>query len=333
MSRVIVVGATGELGQRVCRLLEASSPELTLVRASARGRAQTLQVDVHEAPPQGLLGPGDVLIDAVGPYAHDPTAWVRRCAQVGAHWIDLSERAEFIARVREASQASPCAALSGCSTVPQLARALLRDPLMGEHAEPARVEILLSMGSRHRPSPGLMAGLLGPLGRPLPEQPMARAFGELTRRRLSAGELRWYGRFPCPQLELGCPARFWSGFDRAPLVWALRGLGALLGRVSPQRVAQACGPLARVAALWSPLGTWPGSLRLEREDALGRRWALELRAPQRGLDVPAMPAAWAATRLVGRPRSTARQLDELMSPHAMLQALRAAGLEVRLITP
>jgi hypothetical protein len=330
-AQVLVLGATGELGARVVRLLGLLAPHVPCVRASRRGRGGTVALDVSRPPPAGLLGAGDVVIDVVGPYEHDPSAWVQACVAAQAHFVDLSERPEFIERVARAGEHSPCAVLSGCSTVPALAASLLgamvasappRDPT-------AWVEVLLSMGSRNRPSRGLLYSLLRPLGRALPEDPAARAFRSLTSRNLTSGVRRRYGRFPCPDLGLGCPVRFWSGFDRGALVWALSAVSWLTPWVPSSVLLALAGPLARVAALSSFVGGEAGSLRLERHRHEGPPEVMEIHAARHGLDVPALPGVWAAARLVGHAASSARRLEEVISARQQQEALEASGYEVR----
>lgn len=329
-AHVVVLGATGELGARVVRLLRAAAPDVPCVRASRRGRDGTRALDVRDPPPAGLIAPGDVVIDVVGPYTHDPSVWVGACSQAGAHYIDLSERPDFIARVEAAGAASPCAVLSGCSTVPALASSLLAEMIARAPAGDVttHVEVFLSMGTRHRPSPGLMHSLLRPLGRPLPGAPSLKAFRARTARTLGNGARRLYGRFPCADLGLGCPARFWSGFDRAPLVWALSAASLLLPLLSDRTLVWLCRPLAALGALLGPLGSEPGSLRLERHRAGEAADVVEIHAPTRGLDVPALPAVWAATRLVGVEQAKVRSLSDVVSAEQQRAALTGAGYRV-----
>ncbi|MBK6807558.1 MAG: hypothetical protein IPG81_01410 [Sandaracinaceae bacterium] len=330
-AQVLVLGATGELGARVVRLLSVLAPHVPCVGASRRGRGGSVALDVSRPPPVGLLGAGDVVIDVVGPYEHDPSAWVQACAKAHAHFVDLSERPEFIERVARAGKHSPCAVLSGCSTVPALAASLLGAMVAsappGEQTE--RVEVLLSMGSRHRPSRGLLHSLLRPLGRALPEDPAARAFRSMTTRTLGSGVRRRYGRFPCPDLGLGCPVRFWSGFDRGALVWALSALSWVTPWVPGWLLLALAGPVARVATLTSFLGGEAGSLRLERHRRVGPPEVMEIHAARRGLDVPALPAVWAAARLVGQSSSSARRLEDVIPAREQHQALEASGYVVQ----
>lgn len=330
-AHVLVLGASGELGARVVRLLGTHAPHVPCVRASRRGRGGCLALDVTQPPPAGLLGPGDVVIDVVGPYEHDPRVWVQACAGAQAHFVDLSERPEFTERVARAGEHSPCAVLSGCSTVPALAASLLADVMANESpSDPTeRVEVLLSMGSRNRPSRGLLYSLLRPLGRALPEDPEARAFRSLTTRTLTSGVRRRYGRFPCPDLGLGCPVRFWSGFDRGVLVWALSAISRVTPWVPSRLLLALAAPLARVAAVTSFLGGEAGSLRLERHRRDGAPEVVEIHATRDGLDVPALPAVWAATRLVGNTTSRARRLDEVIDAGAQRAALEQSGYAVR----
>ncbi len=332
-ARIIVLGATGVMGQRLMRLLSSEVAPQHLLGVSRHTRP--LAIDVHAPPPDDLLKPGDVLIDAVGPYRHDPAPWVRACARAGAHWIDLCESDAFAARVRaaKASDAASTSALSGCSTLPALTAALLANMRHGLPDNLAHsAEVALSMGSRNAPSAGLIYSLLRPLGRPLPRQP-GRAWRARATRALSDGTRRTYGSYPCPALGLDAPVSLWSGFDRALLWWPLYAASWLLPWVPDRALAWISRPAAWLATGWRPLGGHEGSLRLAWRDAQGAEVVVgELLAPRAGLDIPALPAVWAATRLRGTAQA-ARSLDALISAPEAIALLTARGYTWHITRP
>lgn len=329
---MLVLGATGQMGARLMRLLgEELKPE-QLCGASRSGpkREGHLRLDILHPPAPELIQATDVIIDAVGPYRHDPTPWLQRCAQVGAHWIDLSEAPKTHAQVRQMSaQFTASSALTGCSTVPAMAALLLKPLLQAATSELARVEVLLSMGSDNPASTGLIYSLLRPLGRPLAAQPGGGyAWHERTTRRLMTGHKRSYGAYPCPELDLGLPVRFWSGFDRGLLWYPLRVAAMLTPHLKDETLMRLSALAAKLVPLWRPLGTRRGSLRLECLDERGAlHKGVELHARSAGLEIPALPAVWASVALLGTTRA-ARSLDELISEEAATADLTRRGYEL-----
>lgn len=325
--KVIILGATGQLGARIVGLLASAQPRIPILGVSRQPSA-ALQVehrsaDVHSAPPPGLIGPGDVVIDAIGPHTHDPRAWVSATLAANAHWLDLSDNPEFIARVQEVSEAKRFAtsAIPGCSTLPALALLLVQ---LRPAAPDEALNILLSMGSDNPPTPSMIHNLLAPLGLPIAAAPGSpRAFHHSLKRVLLSGDARVYGRYPWPRPAVDSP-QLWIGFDRAALATALRAAAKLGIAQALASHAEALTPFAR---WWRPLGTTKGSLRVEWCDAAKVVAAVEVHAERDGLNIPAMPAAWAAQRLLGSQRK-ASQLGELYSPSEAVASLRRAGCVV-----
>lgn len=330
--RVLILGATGQMGARLMRLLGEGLEPDQLCGASRAGPEHEghLRLDVHKPPAPELIQATDVIIDAVGPYRHDPTPWLQSCAQVGAHWVDLSEAPKTHAQVRQLSeQFKASRALTGCSTVPAMAALLLKPLVQEAKGALSRVEVLLSMGSNNPASAGLIYSLLRPLGRPLATQPGGGdAWHERTSRRLMTGHKRSYGAYPCPELNLGLPVRFWSGFDRGLLWYPLRVAAMLTPHLKDETLMRLSALAAKLVPLWRPLGTRLGSLRLECWDERGElRKGLELHARRDGLDIPALPAVWASLALLGTARR-ARSLDELVSEEMAKADLTRRGYKL-----
>jgi len=320
------------LGSRIARLLGSSAPNVRVIPASRRGEAAlgtgARSVDVHDERALGasLEGVG-VLINAVGPYRYDPAPLVRACVEHGVHYVDLAEGPAFIGQARQAAAGASVGVVPGCSTVPGMLELLARPFFALPGA--ARIDAWLSMGSANAVSAALLDGLLAPLGRTAPDG--ARYFGKVETREIGDRRLR-FGRHPAGLGGAPLPVRLYVGFDRAPLVFALRAVAPGLGRLSEATVARLARVGAPLASLARPFGTPRGVLRVEALDAAGRTLAsVEVEAHADGLDVPAWPAVWAVRRLLradslmGGPLSLAD-----LVPHAeALAALRDAGFEVR----
>lgn len=345
MTTVAVLGATGELGARVCRLLQRWVPGVMVVGANRTGSGHTdfpvRRADVRDAGSlAALLRDADLVVNAVGPYGYDPDPLVSACVSSRCHYADLAEDLPFLARLERAARARGAAAagvtlVPGCSTVPGLVQ-LLAGRWRGRD-DVAAVDAWLSMGSRNPVSRGLLTGLLRPLGRKGASG--ARAFTRLSYRRMGDGRRLGFGLYPAPfprsGLRLGArrvPVTFRVGFDRAWLNRALalgaRGLGRLPER-AVDRLAPALLPLARLAR---PLGTPYGVLAVVARDAAGRELgSVEIRARAAGLDVPAAPPVWLARalRAGGRlPAVGVVGLDRVVPLEAALAWFREAGYEV-----
>jgi hypothetical protein len=345
LTTVLVVGATGEMGRRVCRLLQRSAPSLRVTGANRSGRAHPdlpmRRVDVRD---ERTLGPAlegvALVVNAVGPYLYDPGPLLRACVAARAHYVDLAEDLGWLAALSEAAgragaAAAGVAVIPGCSTVPGMV-ALLASRWAARE-EVGSVSALLSMGTANPPSRGLVAGLLTPLGRPAPDG--ERWFTRLVRARISDGRELSFGAWPAPfppeGMRLGArrvPIRFYAGFDRRFVTAGLRLAAPLVARLPLRWIPTLSGvamPFVRAATL---VGTPLGVLLVRAEDRSGRELdRVEVHAAANGLDVPAAPVVWVAQRLAkgGIEGSGVRGLEEVVAPPDALAWLRDAGYEVR----
>jgi hypothetical protein len=345
VTTVLVVGATGELGGRVCRLLRRWTPSVRVVGANRSGRGHpdfpVHRVDVRD---ERSLAPAlrdvSLVVNAAGPYLYDPAPLVRACVRARVHLADLAEDLVWFGAVAEA--ASRCGAGSagvaivpGCSTVPGLVALLAQR--WAARSDVAELSALLSMGTANPPSRGLLAGLLAPLGRPIPGG--ARCFGQIVSaetqdgRRLSGGS--WPAPVPRSGLRLGArrvPLRFYAGFDRRALTWLLRLAAPALGRLPEAWLPGVAAALLPFARALRRLGTPRGALLLRAHDRVGaERGRVELHALANGLDIPAAPVVWLVESLLagGLARGGVLGLEDVVTPSAAIAWLREAGYEVR----
>lgn len=345
MTTVLVVGATGELGQRVCRLLRRWTPAVRVVGANRSGRGHpdfpVHRVDVRdERSLVPALRDVSLVVNAAGPYLYEPAPLVRACVRARTHLVDLGDDvAWFGATAEAASRAGAAAAgvavIPGCSTVPGLV-SLLAQRFAGR-GDVASLSALLSLGSANRPTRALLTALLAPLGRHAPGG--GRWFTQLVSAETSGGRRITAGAFPAPVPQAGLrlgsrrvPLRFYTGFDRRFLTLALRLAAPLLAGV-PQRsvpaLAAALLPFARVVRL---LGTPRGVLLLRAHDRSGaERDRVEVIALANGLDIPAAPVIWVVESLLagGLGRGGLLGLEDVVAPADAIGWLRAAGYDVR----
>lgn len=345
MTTVVVLGATGEMGERVCTLLRRWAPAVQLIGANRSGRGHrdfpVRRVDLaDEAGLRALLSGADLVVNAVGPYRYDPAALLRACIDARCHYTDLAEDLRFLARVerlaraRDAARAGICV-VPGCSTVPGLVQLLAT--AFADRAAVAQIGAWLSLGSRNPVSRGLLTGLLAPLGRKGPDG--RRAFTRTSAFETGDGRRLRFGSYPAPfpakGLRLGggrVPISLRVGFDRAWLTRALALAAPVMGRLPERALAAVAACALPVARALAPFGSQRGVLIVRAEDDGGRELGrIEVHALRGGLDVPAAPPIWVAQRLAregGLPAAGVVGLDRVVSLAAAVTWLREAGYRV-----
>lgn len=334
MRTLLVLGGTGVVGRRIARLARAHGVAERVLAGSRSARgADAIEVDLSDAHSLGRALRGvDAVINAVGPFEYDPRPLVRACAEHGRHYVDIAETERFIEAVRAEAQGASIAAVSGASTVPGLVT-VLAQALASRRT--ARVRAYLSVGTGNEASTTLLASMLAPVGRRMANG--RRAFDELVRVEHGGLGARVYGRYPSGAdgsgISLGradeasrVPLELYFGCDRALYARALGAAGLVLGR-SRALATLAARATVPLVPLVRALGTGVGVLRVEAVGALGEALdAIEVRARREGLDVPALPAVWAASALKGR--TGALRLCDLIEPRDAMARLEAAGFEV-----
>jgi short subunit dehydrogenase-like uncharacterized protein len=161
---VVVVGATGYTGQRVCEYLARRAPQTGQSWAVAGRNAETLaplarahgaagMVTADCTDPAGaaeLAIRGAVVANLAGPYYRRAETLVGACAEAGTHYLDLTGELVFVRglidRFHEAARASGAriAPVAGYEALPfdLMALALLEDYMARHGASPARIDLL-----------------------------------------------------------------------------------------------------------------------------------------------------------------------------------------------
>ena len=345
MTTVVVLGGTGEMGERVCRLIRRWVPSALLIATNRSGRGHpefaVRQADLADrAGMRQLLHEADLLVNAVGPYNYDPTNLVTDCIDARCHYVDLAEDLRFLASVERAARArgaveAGVTLVPGCSTAPGLIQLLASrwaDDLRVE-----RVEARLSMGSRNPVTRALLTGMMAPLGREGPNG--ARWFRDLAPYETGDGRRLLFGSYPAPFPQRGMrmagrrlPVRFSMGFDRGWVNRLLAFGAGFLGRLPEGWVPRLAALLLPFVGLARPLGTLRGVLSVEGTDASGERIdRVEVFAKAHGLDIPAAPPVWVAERLVREgtlPTPGVVGLPRAVEADAAIRWLRDAGYDV-----
>ncbi|MCB9894516.1 MAG: saccharopine dehydrogenase NADP-binding domain-containing protein [Planctomycetes bacterium] len=327
---VLVAGGRGFMGKRIIRLLHETLPDVEVLTAG-RSAENDRQLDVKSPSAEAMRG-ATVVINTVGAFSYDPAPLVNAAHEAGAHYVDIAERASFVAAAR--IKHPVLAAVSGASTVPGLIE-VLAEHWAGQ--PPARVRAQLSIGTNNPASATLLYSMLEPIGRhPDPEAAMddRRFFLRTWARKHHGVGKRRYGRYPGvygDALQVGeseVPTEFGFGFDRRVYTRLLQ-LNAPILALLPRALLRLQATIGAVLApLARPLGTRIGILSLDALDERGEVTdSIEVRASKNGLDVPARPAVWAAEALLKSPRPT-RRLSELVTADTAAARLREAGYKV-----
>jgi saccharopine dehydrogenase-like NADP-dependent oxidoreductase len=220
--RVLVLGGSGNFGARIVRALQGDST-VELLAASRRGApvpgmdaVRLVALDM-EAPDfwarLTALNPG-LVIHCVGPFQGQDYRVVQAALASGAHYLDLTDGRDFVARFfaanDSAARAADRIALSGASTLPALSSAVidaLREPLPMVD----RIELAIAPGQRAPRGVATLAGVFSYLGQPIPvwrNRQWQTVWGwmDLRRLRLDIGN-RWAAVCDVPDLAL-LPERY-----------------------------------------------------------------------------------------------------------------------------
>jgi uncharacterized protein YbjT (DUF2867 family) len=325
--RVVVLGGYGNFGARICHALaDDSGIEVVAAGRSARG-SQSAQLDLvspHFPERLKALAPG-LVVHCAGPFQGQGYHVVSAAMSSGAHYIDLADGREFVARFAAHSDAAARAAgllaISGASTVPALSSAVV-DTLAGRFRQVEEIQVSIAPGQRAPRGIATMAGVFSYAGRPfqwLHDGVPVDAWGwqELRRLRFAGLGARWAAACDVPDLEL-FPARYPGvrtvefraalelGIQHAALwlVAALRRAGI------PLPIERWAGALNRLASLLDGFGSEKGGMLVSvsgtRHDGSRARveWHLTADA-NHGPEIPCMAAILLARKLA-RGEITAR---------------------------
>lgn len=252
---VLVIGAAGNFGARLVRLLCAEAGIAVVLGGRRRGPMERLAgelgvpvriavVDRARIDEAILRGLGvDVVVDASGPFQAMSIAVPAAAIAAGMHAIDLADSREYvtaIARFDEAARAAGVAVLAGASSTPALSHAAI-DTLCAGWTQIDTLRVAISPSNRQPRGRAVVDAILAGVGQPHPvwrDGREERGFGwGGTRRMMFPGMgRRWASLCDTPDTALlkeryrpGVTAEFLASLELSvmhlPLVaigWAVR---------------------------------------------------------------------------------------------------------------
>ncbi len=220
--RVVVLGASGNFGARICRALDGDAG-IELVRAGrqptaawVRERIPHAQLDIAAAGfADALLDLWpDLVIHCIGPFQGQDYRVVRATLAAGAHYLDLADGRSFVAGFTGANDAQARAAnrlaISGASTLPALSSAVV-DELLQRLESLDTIELAIAPGQRAPRGVATLKSVFSYVGEPflwLNKGRWVNAHGWQNLKRVQFGfGRRWAAACDVPDLEL-LPQRY-----------------------------------------------------------------------------------------------------------------------------
>ena len=160
---MIVAGGTGFFGAALVGLLQSEGLQPLL---AARHGAVDLRLDVEDsASLRSVLRPGDLVLDAVGPFQGRSTALVEAALEIGFDLIDLSDSLDYsesLVGLEARIARSGIRVLTACSSISVGSAALIR---LSRIEYPVAASGYLVPAARHVAWPGTGNSLLNSVGR------------------------------------------------------------------------------------------------------------------------------------------------------------------------
>ncbi|WP_439478504.1 DUF4166 domain-containing protein [Brevundimonas sp.] len=361
MTRVLVIGAGGVFGSRLCegllrdgfevvaagrdrRRTEAVAARFRL--AFPQGRIDVVTLDVATLTAAELKTTGaDIVADTAGPFQGAEPTTARAAIAAGLSYVDLADGRDFVAAfpaLNATAKAAGVAALTGCSSTPALSNAVL-DRLTEGWREVVSIEAAISPGARAPRGLSAMRAILSWLGRPVrvfegDEWTTRQGWSGLYRRDFGRAGRRLVSLCETPDLDLFpalyAPrqrALFLAGLEPAAAhlgAWVLAGLVRLL-RFDPVPLA---GLLVQVSGWASVIGSDRGAMRVEALGVDGEGcaargvWRL-VAEPGEGPVTPSLPALAAIKAIAaGRIEPGARACVGVMTLEDIVAEMAPHGL-------
>jgi hypothetical protein len=325
MTRVVVLGGTGFFGAAAAAALrDAGLPATTAARRDAG-----LLVDAQDGGSlRRALRPGDVVLDAAGPFQARNAALAEAAVEVGFDVVDLADASAYVRRVLElAGRAAEAGVrlLPACSTASAVSSAMIA---WSGISAPVRLTAFLVPTPRHTAVFATAASLLSTVG-----APVAVLRGALRMERGFGASRRWAGGTPLGRrrgwlfdtpdgvlLPRSHPSVTTAEAYVDPNVPGMAAVLAVAARAHPLRAALRRA-LPATLPLVRRLGGTHGGFGCEVEGADGATVRLVLSAARDAYRLAVIPAVLAVRALAaGRVPHTG-----VLAPHQQVDADELLG--------
>ncbi len=176
-TRILVIGGTGNFGARICRRLATEAGIAIIATGRARSPSPDAigyaRLDMNAAAfvaDLAALKPA-VVIHCAGPFQGQDYRVARATLAAGAHYLDLADGREFVARFAESlnpeADRAQRVAITGASTLPGLSSAVI-DHFMPRFSRLDCIDMAIAPGQHAPRGTATMAAVLSYAGRPFP---------------------------------------------------------------------------------------------------------------------------------------------------------------------
>ena len=324
--RVVIIGGYGVFGARIAKALAKDAAFDVVVAGRDLQKAKMFcrqtscspaVLDVASADFRKTLAAlaPQIVIDAAGPfqsYETNPYKVAAAAIACGAHYLDLSDDADFtsgISTLNEAATGAGVTLLSGVSSVPGLSSAVVAS-LSSGFEEIFLIESVIMPGNRAPRGLSVVKAILAQVGRGIPvmiggEPSTVLGWSGLSRRRINSDHGERITRFTsyigAPDLKLfpvyfrARTVLFRAGLDLSVLHLGLWFLSWLVRCGIVRSLAPMAGFLKRVADVLESVGSDIGAMTVDvigkgtNEKIVQRRWTMIARDGV-GPNIPAIPA-------------------------------------------
>src|SRR5260221_9722235 len=169
ISRVLILGASGQFGSRLCRRLvqvdglhlflggrdrqKLEATHRQLLAAKLDAKIDILARKINASALLDLLYSRrlNLVVHLAGPFQRQDYAVAKTCLQAGVPYIDMADGREFVAKFSSldaAAQAKGIPLITGASTVPGLSSAII-DGMIGSFSQLQAIDYGICAGLKH----------------------------------------------------------------------------------------------------------------------------------------------------------------------------------------
>src|SRR5229473_4839970 len=186
ISRVLILGASGQFGSGLCRRLVQLNGLHLFLGGRDRQKLEATQGQLHAAKPDAKIdilagkinGSGlldllrsrrvNLVVHLAGPFQGQDYAVAKACLQAGVLYIDMADGREFVAKFSSldaAAQTKGIPLITGASTVPGLSSAIV-DGMMGHFSQLQAIDYGICAGVKSGLGLATLKAVLSYCGKP-----------------------------------------------------------------------------------------------------------------------------------------------------------------------